>query len=310
MIIGGEKMALKRNQLSGILPAMVTPTDRNCKVDKSTTRRLVRHLIDAGVGGLVPLGGTGEYPALSPMDRVTMVETVVDQAAGKVPVIAGILSTGFKEAVSSGMDFKKAGADAVMLVTPYYIKPGQEGIREYYAEFISRVKLPVVIYDIPYRTGVYLEPGTINKIVDQSEKMVIGLKACNTDLAHFTRLMALVENKISVLSGEEYLFMSEVILGAKGGILASANAFPRPWVKMFEMISAGDIDGARRIHFGLVPLMDAIFSEVNPGPLKEAMPMVGFDVGHPLRPLSKPNKENLIRLKEAVRGLLKKPLNR
>jgi 4-hydroxy-tetrahydrodipicolinate synthase len=299
-------MALKKDQLSGILPAMVTPTDRNGRINKSTARRLVGHLIHEKVGGLVPLGGTGEYPALSPLDRATMVETVVDEAAGRVPVIAGILSPGFKEAVSSGMDFKKAGADGVMLVTPYYIKPGQEGIREYFAEFISRVKLPVVIYDIPYRTGVYLDPATINKIVDEGGKMVIGMKACNTDLAHFTRLMALVSDKISVLSGEEYLFMSEVILGAKGGILASANAFPRPWVKMFEMISAGDIDGARRIHFGLVPLMDAVFAESNPGPLKEAMPMVGFDVGHPLSPLSIPNKENLIRLKAAVQALLKK----
>ncbi len=301
-------MALTKNQVKGILPAMVTPTDGSGTVNKSMARRLVRHLIDAKVGGLVPVGGSGEFPALSAKERLTMVETVVDEAAGKVPVIAGILSTGFSEAVSSGIDFKKAGADAVMLVTPYYIRPGQEGIREYYAEFISRVKLPVLIYDIPYRTGVYLEPGTINKIADESDQMVIGLKACNTDLAHFTRMISLVGEKISVLSGEEYLFLSEVILGAKGGVLATANAFPRPWVKMFDMISTGDIDGARRIHFSLLPLMDAAFSEVNPGPLKEAMAMVGLDVGHPLRPLVIPSDENMTRLKAAVEGLLKNPL--
>jgi len=205
------------------------------------------------------------------------------------------------------MDFKKAGADALMLVTPYYVRPAQEGIRKYYGEFIARVGAPVVIYDIPYRTGVTLDPWTIEKIVNDNE-MIIGLKACNTDLAHFSRMMSLVGNKISVLSGEEYLFMSEVIMGAKGGILATANAFPKPWVKMFEKIEKGDIEGAKKIHFGLIPLMDAVFAEMNPGPLKEAMAMVGMNVGHALRPLMTPSPENMKRLRKVVKGLLNAPL--
>jgi 4-hydroxy-tetrahydrodipicolinate synthase len=261
----------------------------------------------AKVEGLVPLGGTGEYPALSPMDRATMVETVADEAQGKLPVVAGVLNPGFREAVIAGMDFKKAGADALMLVTPYYIRPTQDGIRKYYAEFISKVKMPVVIYDIPYRTGVSLEPDTIAKIVDDNE-MIIGIKACNTDLAHFARMMALVGKKISVLSGEDYLFMFEVIMGARGGILASANAFPRPWVKMFELISNGNISDAKRIHFGLLPFMDAVFAEVNPGPIKEAMAMIGFDVGPLLKPLLKPSRDNTEKLRRAVQKLLDNPL--
>lgn len=294
---------MDKSKIKGILAAMVTPTDSEGKVNKLTARRLVNHLIDSGVDGLVPVAGTGEFMALSPMERVAMVETVVDETAGRVPVVPGVLNTGFKEAVITGKDFKKVGADAILLITPYYIYPTQEGIREYFNEFISKVKLPVIIYDVPSRTKVSLEPATINKMIE-GNKMIIGIKACNTDLGHFSRMMLLVKDKISVLSGDDILFMPQIILGAKGGILATANLFQRPWIKMLEMISNGDIDGAKRIHFSLIPLMDALFAECNPGPLKEAMAMVGIDVGHALRPLSKPSPENMKRLKSEIKILL------
>jgi 4-hydroxy-tetrahydrodipicolinate synthase len=296
-------MALDKSKLGGILPALVTPTDGDGRVRRETTRTLVRRVLDAGVAGLVPLGGTGEYAALSPSDRIAFVETVVDENAGAVPVVAGVLSVGFKEAVSAGLDFKRAGVDAIMLLTPYYVKPTQEGQREYFSEFIARVDLPVVIYDIPYRTGTYLDPSTIEKMAEENE-LIIGIKACNTDVAHFTRMMARVGDKISVLSGEEYLFLAQVVLGAKGGILATANAFPRPWIRMFELLVKGDIDGAKRILFKLLPLLDAAFSEINPGPLKEAMAMAGLDVGHALRPLVRPSQENMTGLQAAVQKLM------
>jgi 4-hydroxy-tetrahydrodipicolinate synthase len=300
-------MVLQKDKLIGILPAIVTPVNSEGKVNRKATRRLVNYLINAGVGGLVPLGGTGEYTALSSQDRVKLVETVVEETARRVPVIAGILTPGFKEAVMTGKDFRSAGADAVMLVTPYYIRPSQEGIRQYYGEFVSKVDLPVVLYNIPYRTGVCLEPATINQIVDENQR-VIGIKECHTDFSHFTRMMAFVKDKISVLSGEEFLFLPEVMMGAKGGILATANLFPRPWIRMFEMIGKGNIEGARRIHFGLLSLMDAAFAECNPGPIKEVMGMIDIDVGHALRPLTPPNQDNLKRLRTAVRKLLGKPL--
>jgi 4-hydroxy-tetrahydrodipicolinate synthase len=236
-----------------------------------------------------------------------MVETVVNEANGKIPVIAGILSPGFKEATMAAEDFKKAGADAVMLVTPYYVYPSQEGMTAYFGEFVSKVGMPVVMYDIPPRTNVYLEPETIMKIVEENE-MIIGIKACNTHLFHFTRMVSLVGDRISILCGEEFLFLAEVGLGAKGGILALANLFPAVWVRFFDAISRGDTKEAKRIHFALAPLLKAAFAECNPGPLKEAMPMVGFEVGHALRPLIRPSEENMARLKEAVQGILDNPL--
>jgi len=300
-------MTLDKSKLKGIFPAMVTPTDSEDKVNKEVTKRLVGFLIDSGVSGLVPLGGTGEFTALSTVDRRIMVETVVEAANGRVPVIAGVLSPGFKEAVDAGLEFKKAGADGVLLITPFYIRPTQDSLRAYFNEWISRVGLPVVLYEIPYRTGVILDPDTYNKIADENE-MVIGMKACNPDIVHFCRTQQLVGEKISVLSGEEHLFTSHMVLGAKGGLLATCNIFPKAWIRICSLCLNGDFAAAGRLHADLVPFLDAVFAEGNPGPLKEAMKLVGLDVGHALRPLTKPSQSTIERMRAAAEPLLKNPI--
>lgn len=297
-------MVVNKNNLKGIIPAMVTPTDENGNVDKPKTRRLVNYLIGAGCRGLLPLGGTGEYVALSPTDRVTFAETVVDETAGRVPVIAGVLSAGLKEALIAGSDFKKAGVDALMLITPYYARPSQEGIRRYFGDFVSRVNAPVIIYDNPFRTGVTLDPRTIEKIVDEND-MIIGLKASNPDPAHFLKMMSLVGNKISILSGDEYLFIWQVIMGAQGATPAIVNLFPEPWVRMFERLQNRDILGAKEIYVNLIPIIEAVYAEPFPTLLKEAMQVVEIDVGHVLSPLAPPSTENMERLKRAINGFLK-----
>jgi 4-hydroxy-tetrahydrodipicolinate synthase len=300
-------MVLDKGSLNGIFPAMVTPTDSEGNINKDATRKLVKFLIEAGVAGLVPLGGTGEFTNLPPLERVRFVEAVVEETNGKVPVIAGVLSPGFGEAVNTGMDFKKAGADGIMLLTPFYVKPTQEGMRAYFNEYTSKVGLPLLLYDIPYRTGVSLEPGTIRSMIDENE-MIIGMKACNTDLAYFTRLMAIVGDSMSVLSGEEYLFMSHMILGAKGGVLATCNVFPDAWIKLYNLLIRGEVDSATKILFRLVPLLDAAFAEINPGPLKAAMAMRGFEVGPALKPLVAPSDKTFSDLKLAVQSLLSDPV--
>jgi 4-hydroxy-tetrahydrodipicolinate synthase len=222
-------------------------------------------------------------------------------------VIAGVLSPGFGDALAAAQDFKRAGADAIMLVTPFYARPTQDGMRGYFNEFCSRVDLPLVLYDIPYRTGVSIGPATVRRLAEENPK-IIGMKACSTDLAYFTRLISEVEDTLSLLSGEEYLFLSHMILGAKGGILATCNVFPHAWIKMYKHIVAGDIPSARRILFRLVPLLDAVFAEMNPGPLKEAMSMVGHDVGPAMRPLVKPSEKTMVSLKAAVEVLIERPV--
>lgn len=298
---------MDKSKIRGIFPAMVTPTNSEDNLDTKTAKKLTRFLIDAGVSGLVPLGGTGEFNALSPADRIAMVEAVVDETAGRLPVIAGILSPGFKEAVQAGLDFKKAGADGVLLITPFYLRPTQDAIRAYFGEWISRVGLPVVLYEIPYRTGVVLEPDTYNKIVDENE-LVIGMKACNPDMVHFCRTNLLVGKKISVLSGEEHLFTSHMVMGARGGLLATCNFLPKAWVKICDLCLQGDFVMANRLHSEMVPFLDAAFAEGNPGPLKEAMKLIGIDVGQALRPMTKPTPTTIDRLNTTARPLLQNPI--
>lgn len=300
-------MELEKNSLKGILPAIVTPINIDGDLNRAATGKLISFLLDAGVDGIVPLGGTGEFTNLEPKKRALFVEIVAELVGGRVPVVAGVLSPGLGDAVASAQDFKRAGADAIMLVTPFYVRPTQDGIRGYFNEFCNRIDVPVVLYDIPYRTGVAIEPVTVRRLVEENPK-IIGMKACSTDLAWFTRMITAVEDKLSVLSGEEYLFLSHMILGAKGGILATCNVLPHAWIKMYNYIETGDISSARRILFRLVPLMDAVFAEMNPGPLKAVMSMVEHDVGPAMCPLVKPCEKTIAALKSAIQALVEKPV--
>jgi 4-hydroxy-tetrahydrodipicolinate synthase len=293
------KKRLTKKDLNGIFPALVTPTYEDGKGNQKVTKDLLHYLMKAGVAGIVPLGGTGEFTNLPPIERVRFIEFVVNEVNGRLPVIAGVLAPGYYESIEIAKDFIKAGVDGIMLLTPFYVKPTQDGIIKYFLSFIEKVKIPVILYDIPYRTMVSVEPATVRKIVEQNE-LLIGMKACNPDLAHFTRLMLQVGDLISVLSGEEYLFMSHVLLGAKGGVLATCNLYPDAWIKMYNYLKKGDIESAKNIMFALVPILDAAFSEINPGPLKAGLEMFGFQVGKPLLPLLEPQTITLEKLKASM----------
>jgi 4-hydroxy-tetrahydrodipicolinate synthase len=296
------KNTVSKNDLKGIMPALVTPSDQEGVFKATETKKLLNILMQAGVSGIVPLGGTGEFTNLPPKERVRFVEFIAKEVDGRLPVIAGVLSPGYHEAVEVGLDFKKAGADALMLLTPFYVKPTQDGIINYFLSFIDKVKMPIVLYDIPYRTMVSTDPATVRKIAEKSE-MLIGMKACNPDLAYFARLMLQLGDLISVLSGEEYLFMSHVLLGARGGILATCNLFPNEWIKMYECLQKKDIDTAKEILFSLVPFLDAAFCEINPGPLKAALSLAGYEVGPALSPLVAPQRSTIEKLQAAMKAL-------
>jgi 4-hydroxy-tetrahydrodipicolinate synthase len=300
-------MLLTKEKLMGNFVAMVTPTDSNDNVNRQVAKQLSIYLIDAGVNGLVPLGGTGEFTSLTNSDRVAMVESVVEASAGRVPVIAGVLNPGFKECIESGLAFKKAGADGILLITPFYYRPSQKAICEYIGEFVAKVDLPTVLYEIPYRTGVTLDPDTYGKIVEQSKK-VIGMKACNLDILHFYRTQKLVGDKIAVLSGDEYLFPAHIYHGAKGALMASSNIFPRAWGKLCELCKEGKFDAARNLHAAMLPFLDAVFAEGNPGPLKEAMKIIGFEVGVALRPLIRPSQSTIERVIATAKALIEDPI--
>jgi 4-hydroxy-tetrahydrodipicolinate synthase len=286
--------------LRGIFPAFPTATDGEGRVNAEGLRRVIEHVLAGGATGLVPIGGTGEFTALSPRERTRAVEVTVAAAGGRVPVVAGVLSPGFAEAVEAGKAFKEAGADALLLVAPFYVTPNQGGIRDYFKAYREKIDLPILLYDIPSRTRIALEPDTIAGMVEDGT--IVGMKACNTDINHFNRVIHLVGDKIGVLSGEDLYCVVQVAMGGAGGILASATMIPRYWVDLFEL-SRTDLPEALRRQRALFPLMDAIFAECNPGPLKAAMRMIGLDMGDVLLPLKPPSEATLAKLERAIQGL-------
>ena len=289
--------------LHGILPAFPTPTRDDGTIDEAALRRLVRFLLEGGASGLVPMGGTGEFTALSPVARARVIEITAEVAGGRVPVVAGVLSPGYDEAVQTGRDFVRAGADALLLITPFYVTPTQAGIRDYFRAYRAAVDLPIVFYDIPYRTRIVTEVETLAALA--ADKVVIGMKACNTDMHHFNSIAAVTDRDFALLSGEDMLFPAHVALGACGGILASASLLPRYWTQMFEEARAGRLDRAIAAQRRLLPLLNAIFAETNPGPLKEALAMIGLPAGHALPPLAPPAEAVMAKLRAEIEALRK-----
>ena len=286
--------------LRGIMPAFPTPFTADGALDEAALRRLVGFLIENGAEGLVPMGGTGEYTALSPTTRARVVAVTVEATAGRVPVVPGVLSPGYAEAKAAGQDFVREGASGLLLIAPFYVPPTQAGIAEYFRAYRAEVDCPIVFYDIPYRTKVVTEAETILDLAQDGT--IIGMKACNTDMHHFNLLAAGMPAGFGLLSGEDLLFPAHVALGAVGGILASASLLPRAWVDILRQASGGQFKNALAAQRRLLPLA-AIFAETNPGPLKQAMAMIGQPIGGILRPLREPGTATMAALRAAMEGL-------
>jgi len=288
---------LSANDLINLYPAIVTPFDEDGALDQQAMDRLVTRMFAGGAQGIVPLGGTGEYSAMSPTERRAAVEFAVQAAEGKGPVIAGVLSPGYAEAVAAGRDFKAAGADGIMLLTPFYAIGDQPGIAAYIRRFREAVDLPIVLYEIPARTNVSLAPETIAALAEDGT--AIGIKFSNYDVPRFARVAGMVGEVFAMMSGEEPLVATHIQLGACGAVLATANLFPRYWAHLFELASK---DGGAAIKHQLAfqPVLDAVFAEANPGPLKRAMEMIGHPVGAARLPLVPPSSATEDRLHNAL----------
>jgi 4-hydroxy-tetrahydrodipicolinate synthase len=292
---------LTPESLQGIFPALVTPFSADGALDQAALRRLIKRLIDAGVHGVVPIGGTGEYTALSQQERRQIVEIVVEEAGGKVPVIAGVLSPGFEEAHAAARDFVAAGADALMVITPFYATGTQAGIVSYFRRMRESCDLPILLYEIPGRTNVSLQAETIALLAE--EETIIGMKYSSYDIAQFIRVVAHAGERISVLSGEEPLFATHMAIGARGGILTTANLLPHRWLDILADIRRGDLKAALNKQAALDPLFRAVFSETNPGPFKFLMEEVGESCGLPRLPLLPPAEPVRAALRQAFRAI-------
>ncbi|CAH1690233.1 Dihydrodipicolinate synthase [Hyphomicrobiales bacterium] len=290
-------MILTSDQLSGIYTAIVTPLKADGAVDMAGLQSLVRFQIEAGAAGIVPIGGTGEYPAFSRAERRAIVEACVEAANGR-PVIPGVLSTGFEDALEAGRDFAASGAAAVMAVTPYYTTGTQDGMRAYFRNYRDALGLPVLLYQIPRRTTVGAVADTVQAMAEDNS--IIGMKYSSYDMPDFIRTVKYAGDKIAIFSGEEPLFATHVALGARGGVLASATIYPKIWIEIFELARRGKLKEALKLQDKIDPVTDAIYLETNPGPLKEYMALTGRPVGRVRLPLLAPSPETMAKLKVAA----------
>lgn len=278
---------LTSTQLSGIFPAIPTPVRADDSVDADAVRALFAWLLQQGIDGVVPLGGTGEYGALPRAERNHMARLSVEAMAGKGPVIAGVLDTGFHDALESGKAFAAEGVDGLLVLTPYYTNPTQAGIRDYFLRYADASPVPILIYEIPYRTRIAIDPRILHEL--SRHERIIGMKACNTDMYHFLQVVAGVGRTFTVLSGEDSLFPLHVAAGAQGGIVVTANLLPKAWRAIFDAASSGRVAEAIALHRRLIPLMNMAFAETNPGPMKAVMDMIGVNAPRLLAPLVSPS---------------------
>jgi 4-hydroxy-tetrahydrodipicolinate synthase len=290
------------SNLRGVFPAIPTPVNADDSIHADAARALVSRLVGQGVNGIVPLGGTGEYGALPRKERIRMAALTVEAAAGKVPVIPGVLDPGYYDALQAGREFADAGADALMVLTPYYTTPTQAGIRDYFLRYADESPLPILIYEIPYRTRVAIDPEILHEL--SRHERIVGMKACNTDMYHFLRTMAGVDDSFSVLSGEDSLFPLHLAGGAKGGIVVTASVLPQPWLEMYALAQEGKMARALALHRQLIPLMNLAFAETNPGPLKSVMDLIGIDAPRVLQPLVGPAPSLQAKLREELKTQL------
>jgi len=272
---------MPRPQFEGAHVPIVTPF-RNGQVAEDVLRVLINRLIEQGVSGIVPCGTTGESPTLSHEEHKRVLELSIEFIAGRVPVIAGTGSNSTDEAIDLTKHAEAVGADAALLVCPYYNRPSQAGLIAHFRKVAAATSLPLILYNIPKRTGVDMETATVIELsrVDN----IVGMKEASGDINKAAEIMNGTQ-EFSVLTGEDILCFSMCCLGGKGGILAAAHVLPGEWVRMVSLIAEGQVAEARKIHYRLMPLVKALFSETNPVPVKAAMELMGIPVGPPRLPL-------------------------
>ncbi len=292
---------MKHFDLQGMFPAIPTPLTEDGALDVAALEALIEANIAGGAKGLAPVGGTGEFTALSTATRIAVVRETVRLTKGRVPVVAGVVSPGWAEALQHGQAFKEAGADALLLVTPFYVIPSQQGVIDYFRAYRAAVDVPLVYYDVPARTSFVTAVDTLRTLGEDGT--IIGAKICNTDAYYFQRLCQAIGDRIALLSGDDMMYAIHVMHGATGGILASAPMLPAFWTQIHDTLAAGRLAEGIALHQKLLPTFAALFNEVNPGPLKAMMADLGLPVGPVSLPLQAPSNATRQLIVAAVEGL-------
>lgn len=279
----------------GAMTALVTPFRDDDTIDEEALRRLVQEQIAQGIDALVPCGTTGESPTLSVEEQRRVVRIVVEEAKGKVPVIAGAGSNDTRHAAQLAEGAREAGADGLLVVTPYYNKPTPEGLVAHFREVSRAGRLPVVLYHVPGRTGLSISPQTLERVAKEVPD-VVAVKEATGSIAVLQSFLARLSGRLIFLSGEDLTAFPFYAAGGEGTISVTSNVAPGRVAAIWDAYIAGDIARARAEHYSILPLHEAMFLETNPIPVKAALAMMGKIRPHlrlPLVPLAKENEDKL-----------------
>ncbi len=285
---------------SGAFTAIVTPF-KNGQVDEKSLKNLIRFGMDGGVSGFIPCGTTGESPTLSHDEHNRVVELTVKEVAGQVKVIAGTGSNSTDEAISLTKHAKKFGADAALLVSPYYNKPTQEGLYKHFAAVAEAVDIPLVLYNIQGRTGVNIENSTVQRL--SRIPNIVGVKEASGSILQMSEVIRLCSPEFDVLSGDDQMTFPLMALGGKGVISVVTNIIPDKMSALVKHMLAGQIDKARTIHFEIFELCQTMFVETNPIPIKVALGLMGKIEPEFRLPLCAPSAANLEKIRTALAKL-------
>ncbi|MGB9434227.1 MAG: 4-hydroxy-tetrahydrodipicolinate synthase [Candidatus Acidiferrum sp.] len=286
---------------TGTGTALVTPFRRDGSLDESTLRALVKRQIAAGINFLVPCGTTGESPTLTEEERWRVVEITVELAKGKVPVLAGVGGYNTCEVIERARQVAKLDVSGILSVTPYYNKPTQEGLYQHFKAIAEAVDLPIILYSVQGRTGVNIEPRTVQRLAQVPN--IVGIKEASGNVAQMAAILNCVPAEFLVLSGDDALTLPLLALGGHGVISVASNEIPAEMTRLTQLALAGDFDGARQIHRRYHVLMEINFVESNPIPVKMAMAEMGLLEPSWRLPLVPPKAENRAKIHAVLESL-------
>jgi 4-hydroxy-tetrahydrodipicolinate synthase len=281
--------------------ALVTPFRKDLSLDEETFRRLVRRQIAAGINFLVPCGTTGESPTLSHEEHLRVVAITLEEAKGKVPVLAGAGGYDTHHVIETARECERMGADGILSVTPYYNKPTQEGLYHHFKAIASAISLPIILYNVPPRTNVNIDPATVRRLSEIEN--IIGVKEASGNISQITQVIQQVPEEFVVLSGDDALTLPLAAMGGRGIISVASNEIPAEMTRLAQMCLAGNFSEARAMQRKWLPLLEVNFIETNPTPVKAAMAEMGLLEPVFRLPLVPPRTENLLKIRSVLESL-------
>jgi 4-hydroxy-tetrahydrodipicolinate synthase len=293
-----------RTRFTGVGTALITPFTKDGALDESAVKRLAQRQIDGGVHFLSPCGTTGEAPTLSHRDKLRVVELVLEEANGRVPVLAGAGGYDTREVIELARDMERVGADGLLSVTPYYNKPTQEGLYQHFKAIAESVGIPIVLYNVPTRTSVNMSVETTLRLAEIPN--IVATKEAAANVEHWSTIVTNARDGFHLLSGDDPLTVVAMAVGGRGVVSVASNEAPSEMAQIVELCERGDFAAARKLHHWLLPLIQVNFIETNPIPCKAAMAAMGLiDESYrlPMVPPSAAAREKIMRVLQQLKLL-------